>query len=231
VVTLDKNPGLCIGSTRTLQAGIFSSYLWQDGSQSASLVVTGTGTYYVTVVDNNQCTGSDTVHITALLPVPSNFLPEDTAMCNYGTLLIKSEGSYDNYHWSNNSTSTSINIAVPGLYWLQVNDANSCTGLDSILVGLKECIKGFHIPSAFTPGNDGLNDYYKPIIGGIVKQYRFTIYNRWGQTVFTTKEQYKGWDGNLGGIPQDTNVFAWTCTYQLEGETVKQEKGTVVVIR
>lgn len=231
VVTLDPDPALCIGSTRTLQAGNYSSYLWQDGSVSASFVVAGTGTYYVTVLDNHQCAGSDTVHITTLLPAPADFLPADTAICNYGTFLLKPVGNYNNYTWSNNSSSSSINITVPGIYWLQVKDVNNCTGRDSILIGLKECLKGFNIPTAFTPDNNGLNDYFKPVIGGTVKQYQFTIYNRWGQLVFTTKDLYKGWDGTFGGIAQDMNVLAWTCTYQLEGEAVKQEKGTVVVIR
>lgn len=232
VVTLNSDPQICTGSTRTLQAGNYSSYLWQDGSTSASFVATGTGTYYVTVLDDHQCTGSsDTVHITTLLPAPADFLPADTAICNYGTFLLKPAGNYNNYTWSNNSSSSSINISVPGIYWLQVKDLNNCTGRDSILIGLKECLKGFNIPTAFTPDNNGLNDYFKPVLGGTVKQYQFTIYNRWGQLVFTTKDLYKGWDGTFGGITQDMNVFAWTCTYQLEGEAVKQEKGTVVVVR
>jgi hypothetical protein len=30
---------------------------------------------------------------------------------------------------------------------------------------------------------------------------------------------------------QDSNVFTWTCTYQFEGEEVKNEKGTVMLVR
>ena len=55
----------------------------------------------------------------------------------------------------------------------------------------------------------------------------FTIYNRWGQVVFTTKDISRGWDGTFGGQQQDTNVFAWMCTYQLEGEGVNRERGSV----
>jgi len=92
-------------------------------------------------------------------------------------------------------------------------------------------LTGFYIPNAFTPNQDGKNNFFKPFIGGVVKQYQFTVYNRWGQIVFTTKDLRKGWDGNFGGIKQDGNVFVWMCTYQLDGLPAKTEKGTVVLIR
>ena len=104
-------------------------------------------------------------------------------------------------------------------------------GKDSVVVKIKDCMEGFFVPSAFTPNNDGKNDIFRPLIFGNVKQYQFTIYNRWGQIVFRTKEIGKGWDGNLGGVLQDPNVFTWTCTYQLEGEGKKSEKGLVTLIR
>jgi gliding motility-associated-like protein len=72
---------------------------------------------------------------------------------------------------------------------------------------------------------------YRPLLFGRVKHYWFAIYNRWGEAVFTTTDQNKGWDGKLAGAMQQNNVFVWTCTYQFEGETVKQQKGTVTVIR
>jgi gliding motility-associated-like protein len=230
-VTLNHNPGLCTGDTRVLNAGNFSSYVWQDGSNSSSFSVTGAGMYYVTVWDNNQCKGSDTVIINTLWPLPSQFLPDDTSICNYGSLVIKPNSAFSSYTWSNNSSFSSISVTLPGLYWLQVKDGNNCTGRDSILVKPRECLKGFYIPTAFTPDNNGRNDDFKPFIGGIVRQYHFTIYNRWGQVIFTTKDRNKGWDGTLGGTKQDTNVFTWMCTYQLEGEPVKSEKGIVVLIR
>jgi gliding motility-associated-like protein len=231
VVTLDENPELCTGDSRMLNAGNFSTYEWQNGSTASSFVVSGTGTYYVTVWDNHQCKGGDTVTITRMLPLPANFLPADTAICNYGNLLLKPTASFTNYAWNNSSVSSSISVTAPGIYWLEVTDANDCKGKDSVTVNPKECLTGFHIPTAFTPNHDGRNDVYKPFIGGIVKQYQFTIYNRWGQVIFTTKDLNKGWDGTFGGQRQDANVFTWMCTYLLEGEKVKREQGTVTLIR
>ena len=232
LIDLDPTSTLCSGSSRTLSAGNgFVSYLWNTGSTAPFVTVHGTGTYSVVVVDGNGCTGSDTVVITTLLPSPADFLPADTDICSYGKLTLNATGPFRHYQWSNNETSASITISQPGLYWLTVTDNHNCTGKDSILVHTKDCMEGFFAPSAFTPNNDGKNDIFRPLIFGNIKQYQFTIYNRWGQIVFQTREIGKGWDGNFAGMQQDPNVFTWTCTYQLEGEGKKSEKGIVTLIR
>jgi gliding motility-associated-like protein len=75
------------------------------------------------------------------------------------------------------------------------------------------------------------NDKMRPLLFGNIQLYKFTVYNRWGQVVFQSTEIGKGWDGTFRGKNQDSNVFIWTCTYQLEGEKSKMEKGTVMLIR
>ncbi|HEX6193914.1 MAG TPA: T9SS type B sorting domain-containing protein [Chitinophagaceae bacterium] len=231
VVQLDNSPDLCAGSVKNLSAGNYSKYLWQDGSTAPVFRVSDIGTYHVTVWDHHQCYGSDTVQVTRILPLPTNFLPRDTTICSYDNLVVRSSGSFNRYTWSNGTNNNSLNISSRGVYWLQVVDGNGCTGRDSILVTQKDCLAGVHIPTAFTPDNNGRNDVLKPFIGGIVKSYQFTVYNRWGQIVFTTKDISKGWNGQFNGVVQDSNVYAWHCVYQLEGEEVKHIKGTVMLIR
>jgi len=169
--------------------------------------------------------------ISALLDVPAGFLPPDTAVCSYGSIVIKSAPGYKNYYWNTNSMTPNITITSPGEYWLQVTDNNNCVGKDTIIVVPKECMKGFFVPNAFTPNNDGKNDLFKPLLFGTVKKYSFIIYNRWGAVVFESSNHRTGWDGALKGIKQNSGVFVWLCRYQIEGEVEKIEKGTVTLIR
>lgn len=231
VVSLDHTNELCYGQTRVLNAGNFAAYQWQDGSTNAFYTATGMGTYYVTVTDNNHCQASDTTHITTIRPNPANFLPADTAICSYEKIQLQPLHSYTDYLWSNNAVTSSITIAQPGAYWLQVTDDHSCTGSDTIVVQPKTCLIGFKIPNAFSPNGDGLNDIFKPIIGAIVTAYQFTIYNRWGQVVFSTSNLYQGWDGTMGGKPQNSGVFVWTCKYKTDAGVERLERGTVMLIR
>jgi len=230
VVSLDHNASLCPES-RELDAGNFSSYLWNDGSTSRTLPVYTTGKFYVTVTDDHGCKGSDTTAITTVLSHPSDFLPHDTAMCSYGSIAIAPKYHYNRYLWDDNALTASRIIKQPGTYWLEVTDENGCKGRDSIIVSLKRCMQGFYVPTAFTPNNDGKNDVFKPLIFGKIISYQFRVYNRWGQLVFSSSDPQKGWDGNFAGHQQSQDTFVWICQYQLEGENPQVEKGTVVLIR
>lgn len=62
-------------------------------------------------------------------------------------------------------------------------------------------IKGeliYYIPTAFSPNNDGVNDCFKPELNGteeFLLSYEFSIYNRWGEQVYTSKTINGCWDG------------------------------------
>jgi gliding motility-associated-like protein len=162
---------------------------------------------------------------------PAAFLPADTFICIDQPKEIRSTGNYNSYLWNTNAVTASIVADQPGMYWLQVTDINDCKGRDTIVLSPKDCPLGFYIPSAFTPNGDGKNDLFMPLLFGNVKQYKFSVYNRWGQIIFRTTELNKGWDGTIKGIKQNGGVYVWICTYQFAGEEVKTAKGTVMAIR
>jgi gliding motility-associated-like protein len=231
VVNLNHDQNLCTGTTRTLQAGNFSGYVWQNGSTLPSFTVSGTGTYYVTVTDSHQCRGSDTTKIIRLLPLPANFLPADTAFCSYGEITLLAKQTYTSYLWSNGKTAASITITQPGLYWMQATDQNSCRGTDSVKVLLKECMKGLYVPTAFTPNGDTKNDFFRPLIFGNVVQFECRIYDRYGQIIFTSTNPFTGWDGTIKGMPQNSGTYVWVCRYRFAGEKEQVKNGSVVLLR
>jgi gliding motility-associated-like protein len=53
-------------------------------------------------------------------------------------------------------------------------------------------------PNTFTPNDDGINDYFKPVISGYVN-YTLTVYNRWGEVVYRGNEISQGWAGDMNG--------------------------------
>jgi gliding motility-associated-like protein len=231
VVVLDKQNWLCDGDSRILDPGSFSSYLWQDGSINKTFVANKPGMYFVMVMDQHGCSASDTANIRSTVPRPGHFLPADTSICPYESLALKANGNFQRYAWSSGSSSPSISIQNSGLYWLDVTDEKGCKGRDTIFVQPKGCMSGVYVPNAFTPNGDGKNDVFRAMVFGNVKSFRLTIYNRWGEIVYETTDRSKGWNGTLRQTTQDTNVFAWTCQYQVEGEKEKVQKGTLVLIR
>jgi gliding motility-associated-like protein len=88
------------------------------------------------------------------------------------------------------------------------------------------------VPSAFTPNNDGKNDFLYPLNALKVDNLEFKVYNRVGQLVFATKDWTKKWDGKINGVPQDTGIYAWLLRFihQDTGEKVFL-KGTTLLMR
>lgn len=230
-VNLDKDSALCSGTMKTLSAGVFPAYLWQDGTSAPTLTVSDVGRYWVQVTDNNGCVGSDTTEVTTILPLPHNFLPGDTSICTYGVTTLKPSPIFRSYQWSDNSRSSALVVDKPGVYWLEVTDKEGCIGRDSIMVSPRQCMTGVYVPTAFTPNRDGRNDVFRAMVFGKTKKFVLTVYNRWGQVVFYTTDPNRGWDGKISGTDQRTDVFVWTCSYQLEGDTERMQKGTVTLVK
>ncbi|RYZ25719.1 MAG: gliding motility-associated C-terminal domain-containing protein, partial [Chitinophagaceae bacterium] len=227
---LGQDRTLCTDSSITITPGSFSTYSWQDLSSQSYFTANSPGKFWVTVTDQNSCSATDTIVISAV-PSPTNFLKPIDSICSYGILALQPATNFRSYLWSTGSTQSNITISSAGNYWLTVGNEFGCYGTDTITIIPKQCMEGFFMPTAFTPNGDRRNDDVKPLLFGNVKKYRLTIYNRWGQIVFSTTEQMKGWDGKVGGTQLRSDVFVWTCTYQFEGESEKMEKGTITLIR
>jgi gliding motility-associated-like protein len=231
VINLDKNPSLCLGDSRTLDAGTGVNYLWQDGSTKGTLDVNGVGKYWVQVTNSAGCIATDSTEIKDILPLPANFIYHDTAICEALDITLSPSKQFVNYLWSNGRTSGSINITSAGQYWLQVTDADGCLAKEYINVTSKNCVTALYFPNAFTPNNDGRNDVFKPILFGAIVKFHLMIYNRFGEKVYESYDVTKGWNGSFRNVKQDSDVFVWYSEYQLKNEPVKNQKGVVTLIR
>ncbi|RYY27223.1 MAG: T9SS type B sorting domain-containing protein, partial [Chitinophagaceae bacterium] len=233
---------LCSGESHIFDPGEFKTYLWQDGSTGRAFEAKKAGTYFVTVTDNQGCTGSDTSVITGVFNKPVVTLPGDTTLCDRTTLTIRPDQIFSSYRWSDGSSNNSLKITQAGTYSIEVSDENDCKAKDFIVVKYQPCNSGVNYlatPNAFTPNGDGLNDQFRPGIPGETRDYRFAIYNRWGQMIFETRDRNKAWDGNIYGSRQSangyanssSNTYSWICVYTDESGQRIARKGSILLIR
>jgi len=114
-------------------------------------------------------------------------------------------------------------------YELEVHNSFGCTA------SAKERVVVFYdlfMPNAFTPNGDGRNDLFRIPPSITVSIAKFSVYNRWGELVFTTTNSSAGWDGRLGGKPQPLGTYVWMIDFYnpiLKRQILK--KGTVELIR
>lgn len=85
-------------------------------------------------------------------------------------------------------------------------------------------------PQAFTPNNDGINDIFTGF-GTHLTSYKLTIFNRWGEQIFTSNSIRQGWDGryNNGDAPEGVYVYVASAVDET-GKKI-QMKGTFQLIR
>lgn len=88
-----------------------------------------------------------------------------------------------------------------------------------------------HVPNAFTPNGDGINDLFGAELSGVLPD-RFTllIFDRWGGLVFETRDPSARWNGLIDGQPAADGVYPWRILMEHDGSN-ERIVGHVVVLR
>lgn len=90
------------------------------------------------------------------------------------------------------------------------------------------------VPNTFTPDGDMFNQTFKPIIGSGVDiyHYRLSIYNRWGEFVFESRDLEIGWDGTYAGSMVPNGTYTWKIELKSkDNDDKKVLHGNVNLIR
>lgn len=81
-------------------------------------------------------------------------------------------------------------------------------GVEQMPFSINVSSSKLEMPNAFSPNGDGINDIYKPKSGYLsIVEFHATIYNRWGQKIFSWDDPSTGWDGTHNGKPVKDGVY------------------------
>lgn len=124
-----------------------------------------------------------------------------------------------------NPSFTYPEVADNYLVTLVAANANGCIDSVSLVVSVvSEPI--YYVPNTFTPDGDMFNETFKPIFtsGFDVYKYNFTVFNRWGETLFESNNAAFGWDGTYGGNPAPQGTYI----YQIQFKELGRDKRNVI---
>lgn len=231
-------PGFsCGGEPATLSTTeTYASYQWSNGS-SASAVTVGTGSYTVTVTNAEGCTAlSPVFNVTVGADPQAAFSTNPVSPQGIGTTVNFSDLSSGNgaaitsWDWNfgtagatSSQQSPSFTFVTPGEYGvtLTVTTADGCTStITSTYVILPEDVV---IPNVFTPNGDGSNEYFV-IENGQYFDNTLSIFNRWGQEVYETKNYRNTW--RASDVPEGTYYYVFRTA--VDG---KEYTGHVTILR
>ena len=136
-----------------------------------------------------------------------------------------------------NITENPVHRYSPGanIYTVKLISSNNIGCQDSITKTIKVYQDiAIYIPNTFTPNRDQINQVFLPILTeGFVKEtYRLTIFNRWGELIFQTRDVNEGWDGLHNGKLCQIDSYIWKIYVEVANSSeVKSYTGHVNLIR
>ena len=143
----------CQGDSVTLDAGVYSSYLWNNGRTTETIIVTTGNTYTVTVTNNPACTG------TASQVITMNPLPPIPTIIQAGNILISSASTGIQWLKNNvilpNDTNYIDTATSTGCYSVMVTNSYGCTAVSDTV-----CVNFAGINEI--SNNHGINIYPNP---------------------------------------------------------------------
>lgn len=106
-------------------------------------------------------------------------------------------------------------------YTVTYTTADGCEFSDQVTVTVIS-----DIPTGFTPGNDGTNDYWN--IPNVTPDTEVKIYNRWGNLIFESVGYNEPWDGTYNNTPLPMATYYYVIDYRDDSEPLN---GTITLIR
>jgi gliding motility-associated-like protein len=108
-------------------------------------------------------------------------------------------------------------------------DGNASDVSYSNVVTLKNELILF-LPDAFTPNNDDVNDQYHAF-GKYLKDFKLSIFNRWGELIYYSEDINEKWDGKYKGQPANIDTYVYIVTAKNNAGEEILKKGSLILLR
>lgn len=143
--------------------------------------------------------------------------PEDTSTVITGNDLVE---------LMKNSTGNEISFYIRAVESDNPYTATAESRSSIISIPVEERIT---VPTVFTPDNNGLNDYFRPVLSFSPSEYHLLIMDLNRRTLFETRDYEDVWDGTSGGKILPSGVYLWFLKITTPSGKKTSESGTVTI--
>lgn len=213
-----------------LGLGAYTSGLWVKPEVST--------TYFVEVSDECQTYSVlSSIQVNIVKPIADFVVTTQEPMINLLTSFQNLTNNASTFLWDfgdgyisslvhpNHTYSNSGNFLVT----LIVTDDKGC--IDSIQKPIKIFEEFyFYLPNSFSPNADNVNDYFCGNFIGM-KSIEISIFNRWGELIYSSENLDFFWDGTYKGENVSIGTYTWLLKYKRQGFQNNLISGHVNLIR
>ena len=231
LVDLGSDTSLCEGQTLTVTlANNNYNFLWSDGDISPTKDLQADQTYSVTV-SNLGCESSDEITID-LLPQKMSLLKTGSLCDLYNQFPECSVTNAITVNWfPDNIVQSVFSPQESGYYWFIAEDDSGCTYTDTLFIK-DECPVSVYIPSAFTPDNDGINDYLITFLSRPeITEGTLQIFNRYGQNIYSADLINANWNGTFNNNKCPEGIYIYKAMWKDEEGITVEKTGGVLLMR
>ena len=93
------------------------------------------------------------------------------------------------------------------------------------------CVDGIYIPTGFSPNGDNNNDVFEIIVGRNVVSFSISLYDRWGNKIFTSSEKGFEWDGLFNGKPMGAGVYPFVLEAVYDNGEAELRSGNITLVK
>lgn len=224
-----------------IEGSPFQYILINDSIQSFEPIIDHmpAGLHSIVIYDENQCPYYFQTTIPAGNEISLHLEDTITAIFNEEVELVPTIApvSVYSYNWRpphlfecldcpNNSLITGTEAIT---VYLTVKDSAGCVAHDTVEIIVNDKANIF-IPNTFTPNDDGVNDGFG-VIGKGFAFNRLQIFDRWGEKLFESEDQFNNWDGTFLGQKVPTGVYVYKFEYVSSNGEIRSLTGSITVVR
>jgi gliding motility-associated-like protein len=224
-------------------------YVWSSGVVSGPnnemMNTSQNGLIVLNALDSRSCSAAYTLEVAIPELGTPSFVSESIAFATYGLYSIEdpiqfintATGNYSTISWDFGDGTFSIEkdpihvYKTEGTYIVNqtVTYPFGCVYVRTVTLKLE---KGYSLipPTAFTPNNDGTNDYFTPVFLGL-SDIHFDVYDTWGSLIYSESgENIRGWDGKINNKDGENGNYYFTITAKTFYGAAIKEQGALVLI-
>jgi gliding motility-associated-like protein len=201
-------------------------YVWFDNSLDPIKKLTEEGNYSVSI-NNGYCKNQQSIIIhKESISLDAHRRNLTFCLQEQNSITVNLPETYSYFWEEDNSISSIKNFIDEGCYPFEYSSKN-CKVKDSICI-THICKSAVWIPNAFAP--NGINDRFSPYLEDVTEA-TLTVYNRWGEKLYTETSNHPSWDGYYNNFLSSSGIYLYTLRINgIQKGDVKHFKGTFYLL-
>ena len=221
---------ICQGQSVKLNASGSNTYYWNPSDGLNNNQISGptanprsTTLYTVYISDGGYCRVASTV-LVKVNPQPTVNAGPDLIFNSDEPMYLKAIGTgtmtwiFGDGILCHVCPNSQVVTRTGGNYMVQTINQYGCKSIDDLNIEVTNYYS-IYIPNVFTPNFDDVNDLFL-VCGVGISNIEVSIFDRWGEKIFYSKEQLKGWDGTYKTDFCKQDVYTYVVNFtSLDGKT------------